>query len=199
MGLGNHSFTTTIKIIDSGNDIDRSKSYEVRVYWEYDIHAVFTYYILITKAKDFFTTKQFGDATLTKWSNLFPVIGKIGTMCPHDMTHVLPKMFSLNQSVLENIRQIHIEGHLAKVVWTLQTCLYQERQKWGVGGRPLEIKGNWRRPDSQRQCMVFDWILVWEKIIAIKEKGGNLSMDCILYDSIVSMLNFLTANWVGVL
>lgn len=32
MELGNHSFTTTIKIIDSGNDIDKSKSYEVRVY-----------------------------------------------------------------------------------------------------------------------------------------------------------------------
>lgn len=133
MELGNHSFTTTIKIIDSGNDIDKSKSYEVRVYWKYDIHAIFIYYILITKAKDFFTTKQFGDATLTKWSNLFPGIGKIGIMCPHDMTHVLPKIFSINQSVLESIRQIHIEGHLAKLIWTRQKCLYQERQKWGVG------------------------------------------------------------------
>lgn len=61
-------------------------------------------------------------------------------MCPHDMTHVLPKMFSLNQSVLENIRQIHIEGHLAKIVWTLQKCFYQERQKLGVGGDGWRLK-----------------------------------------------------------
>lgn len=85
--------------------------------------------------------KKFRDATLTKWSNLFPVIEKISIMGPHDMTHILPNIFSLNQSVLEKVRHVHIEGHLAKMVGMLQKCLYQERQKKGGGGEPLQVKG----------------------------------------------------------
>lgn len=85
--------------------------------------------------------KKFGDATLTKWSNLFPVIEKIGLMCPHDMTHVLPNIFSLYQSVLEKVRHVPIEGLLAKMVGMLQKCLCQERQKKGGGAEPLQVKG----------------------------------------------------------
>lgn len=84
--------------------------------------------------------KKFGDATLTKWSNLFPVIEKIGIMCPHDMTHVLPNIFSLNQSVLEKVRHVHIEGHLAKNGWNASKMFISGKTKKG-GWEPLQVKG----------------------------------------------------------
>lgn len=35
------------------------------------------------------------EKSLTKWSNLLPVIEKIGIMSPGDITHDLPRIFSL--------------------------------------------------------------------------------------------------------
>lgn len=90
--------------------------------------------------------KKFGDTTLTKQSNLLPMIKKTGIVWPHDITHVLPKIFSLSQSLLEKLWQIHIWGNSQRLKET------EEDQT---------AKGN--------EGMVFDWILFWGEVWA----GGS--------------------------
>lgn len=75
--------------------------------------------------------KKSGRCHLNRTINLLPTREKTVTLCPHGIAYMLPRVFSLNQSMWEKFRQSEIKRHLAEIAWILQKCLCQERQKTG--------------------------------------------------------------------
>lgn len=86
----NHSFTITIETTDLGNDLPMNAK-TIRGKDHRDIHIVVIDYIFIIMEKGIFTMEK----SLTKSLNLLPMTEKIDIMTPHDITHDLPRLFSL--------------------------------------------------------------------------------------------------------
>lgn len=107
--------------------------------------------------------------------------------CAHiTSSHVSTTMFSQNQRVLEKTLTNLWKGILQKLPFKKVSIRVGE---W------LKMKGDLRISDSQ--CLAFDWILGLGGGTAIKDKWVNSNMDRTLYNSTISMFNFLTAHCTG--
>lgn len=146
--------------------------------------------MFIIKAKGTFTMKKSGVSTFTKGSNSLSRREKIGLMCPHNCSHVLAKMSSLNQSVLEKTLANVLKGILQKLPFK---NVYIRKDK----------KDGWTAEDERRLRNIWQSVLgLWLDIglggIAIKDKWVNFNMDRTLCNCILSVVNFLSAPALGI-